>query len=249
MNTASPIQRLLLVNHDPKFSAVLTRNLKAIGNFDVVETTSVEQALDLVKDQTFNVVLTEHQDGEINGLQLTHDMRREEIIKPEIILLSNDPRLSIFECHQVGACHLVRKPVNLDELTAIINRIGAASRRFERITINPATLGQLFGQVTMVGKKERFHVEVSNLGRGGFFFKIANESDLPELGQVVEFSLKLGMVPNYHFEGRGIIRWIRKTPTETGAGVEFLTIPEDSERLVVAFVDLFKVRPFVPDSA
>jgi len=239
--------RVLIVSPDLAFNNHLVSNLEANKQLSLSTSFQIDEAIEQLKTSPFDVIITNDDLQSIHVLDFAQKVRKDFIFKPEIIVLSDEQQINLRSCHQVGISYLVRKPVNIEQLNSAIERVADIERRkFDRVNVNSAMLGNLFGKVSMKGKKQEASIEVSNLGRGGFFYKV-NHRNLPEIGQIINFDLTLGMVPNTHFKGKGIIRWVKKEGAESGAGVEFLSIPEESEKLVQAYVELFKVLAFVPE--
>ncbi len=246
--------RILLVDEDRSWTDSLSASLGQLGDCDVMAVSTATEALDLLKKgNSFQLVLSEVALSGSSGFELAHEIRKEHISKPEIVLVSSDPKVSVFDCHQVGACQILSKPINMPALVSVIKRLKKVedNRISPRVEIDPATMGPLHGVVSYTSdpRNQSYKIDVSNIGRGGFFFKLDSKEEIPKLGLIMDFELRLVMVPNCVIKGRGIVRWNKVSPECTGVGVEFLQIPEDSTRLINAFVDLFKVRPFVPDES
>ena len=238
-------EKILIVEPNLKLADFLSTQLKLKGGYESILADSVNTALEVLRYEKVQLVLADQNLQNHSGFELAHEIRREWTTKPEIVMMSSDPRVSLFEAHQVGVSHILRMPVKIEELISVVARVTGQKRRYERVQVNASQHGSIKVDVGSSNQKS-FNMEISNIGRGGFFFRVSNDSDLPPVGQIIDFKLKLGMVPEYSFAGRGIVRWVKRTGAETGAGVEFLVIPEESERLIGAFVDLFRIREFVP---
>ena len=101
--------------------------------------------------------------------------------------------------------------------------------------------------VIKASNNTKLHSNVKNIGRGGFFFEFPLEANAPEVGELLEFSIHIEAFPNFHLQGKGIVRWIKGGP-KPGAGIEFIEIPDEDNKLINAFVELFKVKAFVPSA-
>ncbi len=241
--------KLLIVGaQGPQVESLSQQLISTKQNLDIVLTTSPEEALGLIQSDNFNIVITEHFLENMDALEFAFHIRKTKSVKPEIILLNDHEKISIHECHQVGISQVVSAPVNIAELMAAIESHSPHARRFGHVDLTPQILGPIFGKV--IGKKpphKIFKLEVSQIGRGGFFYRLKDNTSLPDVGQIVDFEVTLGMVPNTVVKGTGIIRWSRYEGGHHGFGIEFLSLPEESERLIHAFVELFKIQPYVPD--
>jgi CheY-like chemotaxis protein len=238
---------------DPDHASVETLASKLIrSGIPAVPCSSVKEAHAALQRSGVRpgVLLAEVELDEGTGFELAQELRHEGNASPEIILMSNDPRVSLFECHQAGACYFLRKPVDIDDLHLALHRFGGIGMPTQTAKVDPnAALNRLYGQIRVTKIKQEIPVEVSNLGRGGFFCRTTYGVPAPPVGQVVDFNLKLGMVPDCECQGRGIIRWKYETLVgDTGVGIEFLKVPEWFLQTAQAFADLFRVAPFIPNN-
>ncbi|MBS1983713.1 MAG: response regulator [Bdellovibrionales bacterium] len=244
--TAPLTPSILIVDADEIYARTIADKLKGHG-LQASTVSDSQQAMSMILQDPFQVVLSDVWMPGKNGFELAQEVREEKIARPEIILMSSDPKVSLFEAHQAGACYLLRKPLNFDELSLALKRFGDVSTGAEPQIDPMAALGRLYGQIRVAKQKKEFPVEISNLGRGGFFFKTNSKFPAPPVGQIIDFDLKLGMVPDCHCIGRGIIRWNYQTMLgDTGVGVEFLKVPDWFHQVVHSFADLFKVKSFIP---
>lgn len=239
------MEKILIVQPDLELADYLSVQLQEKGGYESIVTSSIDEALKALSGAEVNVVLADHHIADHSGFELAHEIRKERTSKPEIILMSHDPQISVFEAHQVGVAHILPKPINIEDLMSVVQRVAGDHRLFDRIHVNSSHHGPVKADVHSVSR-QNLDVEISNIGRGGFFYRVMTDKELPPIGQIVDFKIKLGMIPHHDFAGRGVVRWLKRTHLETGAGVEFLVIPEESEHLISAFVDLFRVKAFVP---
>lgn len=241
--------KILIVDKDEAFAKLLAEQLRSSGHENVDFVGSSSDAMIALKDNPYSVILGSETVEHVSGAELAFEVRKNQITKPEIVILSSERGLSLHEAHQAGASFVLPKPIDLAQLCSILNHITPSFERraHPRVEISPQAMGQVYGEVSHFGKSNKIQVQISNLGRGGFYFRPGSVDALPKVGQILEFDLTLSMVPNTKFKGMGIVRWQRKRGAESGAGVEFLQIPDDAQKLIEAFVELFKVRPFVPD--
>ena len=193
------------------------------------------------------VLLQDNEQGEV-----IKAIRKDRPLLPEIVLLSENPKMNLFQAHQLGACDLLPKPLTFHKLNQTLQKIGQLMIRHEaratpRIQLDPMHTPfprtAMFGQVsfeTPAAVSEK--ISVTNLGRGGFFFEAKKVSDL-----------ELTIVPGCHIKGQGIVRWVKSEKSNTkdtvGAGVEFLEIPAEARDLIAAFVQLFREGSYLPGYA
>jgi len=243
--------KVLVIDKDPVQADLIVQNLLTQGYEAETMSISDEGLRETIRSRDIDLIFIDADLEKKSGFEFAREIRAENMALPEIVFLSKDPQAHLFECHQVGGCQVLKKPLNMEVLQELTNHVKkdvVERRRYDRVHINPVAMGRLYGTVSKhpptPGTTRT--IEVSNIGRGGFFFEIPVGQTPPTIGDILDFELKLSMLPEYTFKGQGIVRWTRSTVTECGAGVEFLNIPIESEKLIRAFVELFKVRPFVP---
>ena len=79
--------------------------------------------------------------------------------------------------------------------------------------------------------------QVGTVSRGGMFLEL--ESDLPELGEHLEFQLHLDNVDQFPVEGIAIIRWVQEeedSEQPRGVGVEFTHVSEENTGRFLQFI-------------
>jgi CheY-like chemotaxis protein len=237
---------ILVMDGDPRIGSMISDKLRDHG-FCCASVSDPATAQDEVRKEAWSMVLLDMHLPENGALDLAA-LVRSHPARPEIVMMADNVHKAIFTGHQAGACTVLAKPLNVDQVLAAVHRFcpqGPGSRRFEADLAHPA-VSALFDSIVTNGRRLEVAIEASDIGRGGFFMRVANGQRIPDIGQVIDFDLKLGMVPNTRFGGRGIVRWVYRDADRTGVGIEFLSIPADEEKLVGAFADLFKVMPFVP---
>lgn len=238
------MKRILIVDQDADSSVGLSKTLEKQGFFTQNQS-DPERAVEAVGNDPYDLILVGSDWGpkESFSFELTTQLLNSAHGQPEIVLMSHHDQLPIFESHQAGASHVMKKPLNMDVLNELIGRSGSRKepRRFDRVGLDEVGLGQLFGHVIIDDKRAPVSIEIANIGRGGFFFQAPATAALA-VGHVFDFDIKLGMVPDGRIAGKGIVRWTR----DHGVGVEFLVLSKEFETMVQSFVDLFKIKEYVP---
>jgi hypothetical protein len=171
--------------------------------------------------------------------------------RPAIIIHSDNPQINSHDCHNAGVTALTRKNTDFVEICDLFERLAqvAGKRLYDGTQIRLTNkLGKISGQITNKSGAHEIEMSVNEIGRGGFYYEF-DKKDASQLkeGTVLHFKMTLSMFPSYSFTGKGFVSWTR--PLEggrLGVGIEFVSIPFESENLILAFVDLFKVREFVP---
>ena len=210
-------------------------------DMDLVEFRSHEEinlsvANNLKSFDLFIIDLDKHEE---EGFGLANAIRKHKVSRPEILFTSSNPKITVFDCHQVGAFGLLSKPLDLNELRVLTHQVTDRrdSTRFD-VDAYPGIIKR---------GNRKLATKVKNIGRGGIFIELQPMDIPPKIGELIDFSVDVEAFPNFILEGQGVVRWTKggKVP---GFGVEFVSIPDEAHNLISAFVELFKIRPFVPTS-
>lgn len=233
------------MDSDPRLGEMVAKKLGDHG-FYCCSISNPEIGLAELRREAWSMVLLDLHLPENMSLEMAN-LARQNPSKPEVVMMAENVRQSIFAGHQAGACTVLAKPLNVDQILAAVHRFcpEVGGRRFDGDLAHPA-ISALFDDVKTGGRRIEVKIEASDIGRGGFFLRVPKGEQVPDVGQVIDFDLKLGMVPNTRFRGRGLVRWAYREMGTTGVGIEFLSIPAEGEKLVGAFAELFKIMPFVP---
>jgi CheY-like chemotaxis protein len=246
-NSTEPVRVMLLGTDGVRLETISQQLVQTHPHYQITKSQSSEEAFKLLTEQHFHILVSELSLGNLNAIELVFELRKAQRYRTEVVLVSGDKNLSLHECHQVGIAHVLNLPLNLQGLSSAIDQLTPHSRRFGHSDLNSTFLKLIYGE--FITKKAKLsNSEVSEIGRGGFFYTPTNNHFSGQIGQVVEFELTLGMVPNTHFKGLGIIRWNRYEGGQMGYGVEFISIPEDVEKILLIYTDLFKIQAYVPDN-
>ena len=119
--------KLLLVEDDEAILEGLVFCLKKEG-FLVKGLTNAYQALELIKNENFDLLVLDINLPDINGLKLYRQIKENKDI-PTIFLTANDSELSIVEALDSGADDYITKPFKTREL---ISRIHSVLRRTKK---------------------------------------------------------------------------------------------------------------------
>ena len=113
--------RVLVVDDDNLLRKLVTEQL-AKGDFDTAPAASGRQALDILRDTDYDVVLLDITMPGVSGLETLREIRKLED-PPEVIMLTADTSLSTgIEAMRHGAYDYLTKPATLDEMEAVIRK-------------------------------------------------------------------------------------------------------------------------------
>ena len=117
-------KRILVVDDEPQILRALRKSL-TINQFDVRTAADGESALDLFRDWSPDLIITDLTMPLMNGLELCREIRRLSQVPIIVLSVKGEEKIKI-EALDTGADDYITKPFSIDELLA---RIRAALRR------------------------------------------------------------------------------------------------------------------------
>lgn len=113
--------RVLVVDDDSLLRKLISDQL-ARAEFDAAPAASAREALDILREADYDVVLLDIMMPELSGLDALREIRRFED-PPEVIMLTADTSLATgVEAMRHGAYDYLTKPATLDEMEAVIRK-------------------------------------------------------------------------------------------------------------------------------
>src|SRR2546423_9338711 len=113
--------RILVVDDDGLLRKLVTEQL-AKGDFDAAPAASGQQALDILRDTDYDVILLDITMPGLSGLDTLREIRKLED-PPEVVMLTADTSLATgVEAMRHGAYDYLTKPATLDEMEAVIRK-------------------------------------------------------------------------------------------------------------------------------
>ena len=113
--------RILLVDDEPTLRMTLVANLELEG-FEVVEAENGEQALRILGEQDFDLVLTDIRMPGMNGVEMFQRMRSSRPDVPVILMTGFALETLIDEAIRSGAFTVLSKPFPVEQLLATLTR-------------------------------------------------------------------------------------------------------------------------------
>lgn len=114
----SNYKKVLIVDDDENIRSLL-EDLLDVSDFETDSVDSAEQALSMLKAKPFNIVITDHEMGGMDGFQLAQLIKS---LYPEIFVIGISGNRTSSQFLAAGADVFVAKPLNVNELlTVIIN--------------------------------------------------------------------------------------------------------------------------------
>ncbi len=113
--------KLLVIDDDPAFNKMLTSFLLK-KEYDVKSAHSPNSALELLKENTFDLVLTDFKLPGMNGIQLMQEIKKQYNNIPVILITNYSDIRTAVNSIKLGAFEFVTKPVIPDELLKTIEK-------------------------------------------------------------------------------------------------------------------------------
>ncbi|MCW5828987.1 MAG: response regulator [Deltaproteobacteria bacterium] len=119
-----PIARILLAEDSPTTRSMVVSALELIGDIEVVPTSSGFEALKTLPRFKFDLIITDVNMPDINGLELVSFVKHNPMYRhiPVIIITSETGEKDEARGRALGAAEYVHKPLNPDTLQQVIRR-------------------------------------------------------------------------------------------------------------------------------
>lgn len=113
--------KILIVDDEARILLLLQSLLKANG-YDVVTAKDGNSALDAVKSDTFDLVITDLRMSPMDGLELFKEIKKLQPDLPVILLTAYASVETAIEALKNGAFDYLSKPFKVDEMLDIVKR-------------------------------------------------------------------------------------------------------------------------------
>ena len=111
--------RILIVDDDPYFLRVLSRILSG-ENFQVTTAEGATQAAQVLKENSFDIVISDLRLPDGDGLSILQQVRKAGLEVPVVILTAYGEVDSYLEAMNAGVTEYLNKPVKSEELIAVV---------------------------------------------------------------------------------------------------------------------------------
>jgi two-component system chemotaxis response regulator CheY len=118
---------ILIVDDSLPMRAVIKRTIRASGFKvgEVLEASSGVEAMKMLREQWFDLVLTDYTMPEMNGMELIDAMKKEELLStiPVVVITTEGSQQKIAEFMEKGAADFIQKPFTPELIRQKLNRI------------------------------------------------------------------------------------------------------------------------------
>lgn len=154
---------LLLVDDDKNALEGLIKILTRDG-FSVSGAISGYEALNLLTKKNFDIVLTDMKMPGMGGLSLIHEVRKMGVPIAIVVITAYSSEKTAAEATKCGADYYLTKPVNIEELKSIVERLW---ERQQLTAQNPIPKEKLLGKFhPLIKNEQRNEIRESEKERG-----------------------------------------------------------------------------------
>jgi two-component system chemotaxis response regulator CheY len=129
---------ILIVDDSLPMRAVIKRIIRASGfkAGEILEASSGVEALKMLREQWFDLVLTDYNMPEMNGMELIDAMKKEELLStiPVVVITTEGSQRKIAEFLEKGATDFIQKPFTPEVIKQKLNRIMGEPEDGEAVT-------------------------------------------------------------------------------------------------------------------
>jgi putative nucleotidyltransferase with HDIG domain len=115
--------KILIVDDDPSIRSILSLILKENDAYKVLMAENGRQALDILKNNPVDAILSDIQMPEMNGLELLKEVKSHDPTLP-VIMITGFPTIDVaIDSMKKGASDFITKPFKFDQVELILSRI------------------------------------------------------------------------------------------------------------------------------
>ncbi|MCM2278675.1 MAG: response regulator [Oligoflexia bacterium] len=226
---------ILIVDDNQDIRELLAMEFE-LQNFRVLKADNGKTALEVVRDGSVNVVVSDIRMPGGDGVTLLKELRKRDPFFPGIILITGFADISTPQAFDAGASSIIMKPFKLDALSAAVSKaLKPISRQADGAPKGPLMEIRKAWDAFPGDRTKGF-----SLGHGGFFLECT--SPTPGRDTLIAFDLDFGAGPLTHLAGTGTILWSRVN----GIWVEINELTEESSRAFDKFVLARRDPAFIP---
>jgi two-component system response regulator HydG len=154
--------RVLVVDDEEPHAEAVAESLERVG-YECVVATSGREALRLIEEQTFDIVLTDLIMDGVGGLEVLAKAKRELPDAEVVILTGHSTVKTAVSAIQAGATTYLTKPLDIGELRTVADKV-SQSQRLVRSNIElQRQLNERFGFEGVIGNSPAMHTVVARL--------------------------------------------------------------------------------------
>lgn len=154
--------RVLVVDDDEAHAEAVAESLERVG-YECVVAAGGREAMRLIEEQVFDIVLTDLMMGEIGGLEVLAKAKRELPDVEVVILTGHGTIKTAVTAMQAGAATYLTKPLDIDELRMVVDKASQSQRLLRSNIELRKQLNERFGFEGVIGNSPLMHNVVQRL--------------------------------------------------------------------------------------
>jgi DNA-binding NtrC family response regulator len=157
---------VLLVDDEDSFRLSIEMGLKMTSSFAVESCSSGEEAVDLLKKETFDVILLDNRMGEMSGMDVLEWMHSQKISTPVILVTAAGSESTAIEALQLGVYDYIRKDhLDIERLSIAVKSVYERYQYRKQIIENEAKERLLQEKQDELDSLHTFHDTVNSVGQ------------------------------------------------------------------------------------
>ena len=158
------MNRILIVDDDKSIRSLLSIMLKREG-YDVSSAGKGEEAIDLIRKETFDLVITDIRMPRFDGQHILKEVRSVDSEVPVIMITAYASTESVLDAMREGAYDYISKPFKTDEIKRIVRKALERKKLERRPRRLKEHLQQKYGLTNIVGKSEKMMQIYKTMGK------------------------------------------------------------------------------------
>jgi two-component system, NtrC family, response regulator HydG len=154
--------RVLVVDDDEPHAEAVAESLERVG-YECVVATSGREAIRLIEEQTFDIILTDLIMEGIGGLEVLAKSKQELPDAEVVILTAHNTVKTAVTAMQAGATTYLTKPLDISELRTVADKVSQTQRLARSNLELQRQLNERFGFEGVVGNSPAMHSVVARL--------------------------------------------------------------------------------------
>ena len=154
--------RVLVVDDDEPHAQAVAESLERVG-YECVVATSGREAMRLIEEQSFDIVLTDLVMEGVGGMEVLAKAKSELPDAEVVILTAHNAIKFAVTAMQAGATTYLTKPLDINELRTVADKVSQAQRLARSNVELQRQLNERFGFEGVIGNSPSMHAVVAKL--------------------------------------------------------------------------------------
>ncbi|MCB9085954.1 MAG: response regulator [Bdellovibrionaceae bacterium] len=227
--------RLLIVDDEVDLCHSIASYFEIFG-YETLTANGGQEALDLLNNETVQLVITDVRMPKVSGVQLLEAIKAKDVNHPKVLVISGYADLPVEELYNKGADGFFSKPF---DSRGMLEAIRKAIVTLDELWKRPPSVEPEFE----LGFDDKISSGNIGFGRGGFSVAHGNEPWVVD--DLIRFHLNLHDPNIPQVRGAGIVRW-RKNGQSGGKSISGIEITYLDDACRSEFVKWLEKRPSAP---